>query len=257
MDLEKIGEGRLAEIFSWGDGQALKLYRSPDHDWAAAEAEATEAVHRAGVPAPRCYGTIEIDGRTGLILDRLSGPVLGDVMFGTDGEAALRGLGRLHAEIHACRGDGFTSLRSRLEHRIAGTLPGGMASRVLERMADLPDGDAVLHSDLHPYNVMQHHGRWLAIDWNAALQGPPGYDVARTLFLLTEATYVEVTFADDMAERRQEAADRYLAAYIGQRSLDLGELAAWRLPVVAARLAEPIDAERDHLLAEVERLLGS
>ena len=104
---------------------------------------------------------------------------------------------------------------------------------------------------------MQHHGRWLAIDWNAALHGPPGYDVARTLLLLTEATYVEVTFTDDMAERRQEAADRYLVAYLGQRSLDLGELAAWRLPVVAARLAEPIEAERDHLLAEVERLLAS
>ena len=95
MDLEKIGEGRLAEIFSWGDGQALQLCRSPDHDWAAAEAEATEAVHRAGVPAPRCYGTIEIDSRTGLILDRLSGSVLGDVMFGDDSDAALYGLGRL------------------------------------------------------------------------------------------------------------------------------------------------------------------
>ena len=41
MDLELIGSGRLAEVFAWEDGLALKLYRSAERNAAARrEAEA-------------------------------------------------------------------------------------------------------------------------------------------------------------------------------------------------------------------------
>ena len=67
MDHELIGEGRRAEILAWDDGRVLKLYRDASAIGAATEeARATAAAHSAGAPAPRCFGTAEFDGRTGV-----------------------------------------------------------------------------------------------------------------------------------------------------------------------------------------------
>lgn len=48
-----IGEGRIAEIYAWGDNQVLKLFREwcvPD--WVDCEAQIARTVHAAGAPAP-------------------------------------------------------------------------------------------------------------------------------------------------------------------------------------------------------------
>ena len=51
--LERLGAGREAEVFAWGEGQALRLARNPD-DGPSVEREALAlaAAHRAGVPVP-------------------------------------------------------------------------------------------------------------------------------------------------------------------------------------------------------------
>ena len=257
MDLERIGEGRLAEIFVWDDDRVVKLYRTPSADWLANEASATEAVFAAGAPAARFHGIVEVGGRTGLILDRLTGPVVGELMFGGSADRAMEALGALHARIHERRGDGFESLRARVERRIAASLDPATADEVLERMKSLPDGDSVLHTDLHPYNAMRNGEEWVAIDWNGAFRGPPGYDVARTRFLLRHASYIEPGFDGATDEFRKRAADRYLAAYVQHRPLDTDELERWRLPVLAARLAENIEEERRFLRTTIHHLLKS
>jgi len=145
---------------------------------AKSEAKATAAVYEAGVPAPRCYGTVEISGRIGLPLDRLDGPVLGEIVT-TDGDKAMDALADLHTRIHGVAAPQFQSM---LERRIGTATPRRFIGPTLQRLAQLPDGDAVLHSDLHVYNAMgDGQDGWVAIDWDRALYGPPNYGVARLL----------------------------------------------------------------------------
>lgn len=71
---EPIAVGRTAEIYEWGEGQILKLFR----DWFPAhsvqnEARNARAVHAAGSPVPAVGEVIEINGRLRLIYERVEG----------------------------------------------------------------------------------------------------------------------------------------------------------------------------------------
>ncbi len=70
-----VGQGRTAEIYVWGDNQILKLFRS---GWplAAVEQEKriSRIVHELGLPVPATGGMIEMDGRHGILYERIDGP---------------------------------------------------------------------------------------------------------------------------------------------------------------------------------------
>ncbi|MBE0411731.1 MAG: phosphotransferase [Anaerolineales bacterium] len=77
-DIQGLGTplavGRTAEIFAWPDERILKLFR-PGRDKAEVQIEAqkTQAVHAAGLPVPAVYGLVEIDGRAGILYERITG----------------------------------------------------------------------------------------------------------------------------------------------------------------------------------------
>ena len=68
----KLGAGREADVYAWGDDAVVKLYR-PGFGGHRAEAMALRSLdgHRV---APRLIDVVECDGRTGLVLERLDGP---------------------------------------------------------------------------------------------------------------------------------------------------------------------------------------
>ncbi len=59
-----IGEGRIAEIYAWGDNQVLKLFHewcAPD--WVDHEAGIARTVHAAGVASPAVGEVVPCNGR--------------------------------------------------------------------------------------------------------------------------------------------------------------------------------------------------
>jgi hypothetical protein len=70
-----IGQGRTAEVFEWGQTQILKLYRQEfPPQLAQLEARIGSAIAEAGLTAPKFEGLVALEGRTGLIYERVSGP---------------------------------------------------------------------------------------------------------------------------------------------------------------------------------------
>ena len=73
----RIGIGRTAEVYAWGDHQILKLYRvDMPREWVHHEARIGQIVAEAGVHAPAIGETVEIDGRLGIIYERITGPAM-------------------------------------------------------------------------------------------------------------------------------------------------------------------------------------
>jgi Ser/Thr protein kinase RdoA (MazF antagonist) len=98
--LRLIGQGREAEIFEWSDGRALKLLRARGSNAGlASEIAALNAARSAGVAVPRTYEEVTIDGRSGLVMDRLEGADLLTII----GQKPWRVFhsGRLTGEVHA------------------------------------------------------------------------------------------------------------------------------------------------------------
>jgi hypothetical protein len=72
--LRLIGQGREAEVFECRDGRVLKLLRAPGPSKGLAfEIAALHAARSAGVSVPQAYEEVVIDGRTGLMMERLEG----------------------------------------------------------------------------------------------------------------------------------------------------------------------------------------
>jgi hypothetical protein len=76
---ERIGVGRTAEVFAWRHGEILKLLR-PGFPERMGEREASIAalVDAAGLAAPRFLGTERVDGRYGLVCERVGGSSMFD-----------------------------------------------------------------------------------------------------------------------------------------------------------------------------------
>jgi hypothetical protein len=111
-----IATGRTAEIYAWENGCILKLTRLgfpaylADQEWRQAT-----AAWELGARAPRPVKLIEVEGRRGVALPRVDGPILTRVLqrapWRMDSLARL--LGRLHAELHRLSAPSFPSLHER------------------------------------------------------------------------------------------------------------------------------------------------
>jgi uncharacterized protein (TIGR02172 family) len=258
--------GRTAEVHAWGEGRVVKLLRPgvPDGE-GEHEARAAARVTAAGLAAPRLLGTTRVDGRFGLVYERVEGPSMVAVVTEHPERAPelAHGLAELHAAMHAQPGGDLPDASEALRRAIRRTgawVGSEVRDAALARLEALPAAMALVHGDLHPGNVLMTANGPMVIDWLTAGSGPPLADVARTLFLLTGTVLGDDIPREHHAlveELRHRFADAYLERYRALRPVDDGELRAWKLPILVARLVEEVVGEdvtlREQIAAERER----
>ncbi len=237
-----MGEGKVAEVFEYGEGRVLKLYRAgqPESD-ARREFAVLDAVEAAGIAAPRAFDLVQVDGRWGVVMSTVEGrpfaePMLADPVGAGPYFAAMV---RLQLGIHAASGQALAPLKVRLARKIAATdLSDPVKYRLRDKLSRLPAGDRVLHGDFHPYNILGSLDGAVVVDWLDATQGPPAADVCRSWLLLQAVS--------------REIADAYLTAYLAAGTLDRTAVSAWLPVLAAARLTENVPDEIPALMAMVE-----
>lgn len=255
---QRIGQGRTAEVFALDDQRVLKLLRTGfDPASLFAEADKTAAAHASGAPAPQVHGIVEVEGRPGIVLDKIDGDVLLDDI--TAEPFRLRSWAHLLAEAHVAalqrRTDDLPALKHVYAHKIeVAPLDDHHRGFALDILEALPDGNAVLHGDVHPGNLMRTASGSVLIDWVDATRGDPAADIARTSWLLSPAT---ISPGNPNRRTMTAAQAMFRSMYrtrcvrklgISRRSVD-----AWRVPVVAARLSEGIEHEEAALRTELSR----
>jgi len=258
-----IGRGRTAEIFAWGDNQVLKLFLEEFSGDAGHELRVTQAAHDVStlVPATECL--VEIDGRYGIIFERITGPSMLEDLQSRPWKLVryARMMAELHAEIHSHEAASLPSLRKGLDRVIrehADDLPASLRQAVFDTLHQLPDGNSVLHGDFHPDNIIMSPRGPIIIDWQTAKRGDPLADVARTCLLLEIGaplpSRTKISWVLNLERRWVYSV--YLKRYRQLRSHSEQELAAWQVPIAAARLtSEPISEEREQLLAFIDECI--
>jgi aminoglycoside phosphotransferase (APT) family kinase protein len=284
----RLAEGREAEVFAFdgpdlgeageagadGDGggsltgqgaTVLKLLRrGGDGARVEREAAALRALEAEGYPAPRAVRSVTVEGRPGLVLERVDGR---DqlAMIGRRPLSVFRAgrvMGEVHVTMHDCAAPpGLPELHDELRVRIeaAEILPDDLRSEVLAMLDGLPRGDQLCHGDLHPGNILGAWDRPVVIDWADAARGDPVADVARSTVLLTagEAPPGSPTTVRMLAPLgRRILHDRYLATYRSRRPVDPDLLRRWQVVRAAGRLWEPVPDEHPALLRLVSERLG-
>jgi Phosphotransferase enzyme family len=176
---------------------------------------------------PRVHGMVEVDGRPGVIFDRLAGPSL----FFERGAAAT--LAHLHVELHDLPPPVLPQLTDTLSSR---------------GIVGMPRGRSVFHGDLHPANVLFDEGRWRVIDWSNAHLAPPAADVAGSVLSIGYRGMRGRAASLDWHRQRVRAAERYLDTYTTVRPEALADLPMWLSTIGRLLLArEPDTAFADEL----------
>jgi aminoglycoside phosphotransferase (APT) family kinase protein len=256
-DLERLGEGREAETFAWGNGQILRLMRDPANA-ARLEREqlALAAAMHAGIPVPTVFGRCEFAGRPGLIMERVDGPdlltLIGRQPWRLPGVA--KSLGATHARLAAFElGEDLPTVHDYIEACIEDPLvPDELRRAARGRLSSLRAGDKLCHWDFHPANLLQSRKGPVVIDWTFAMRGDAAADVARTCLILgvgapPPGASLLVRRFDVLA--RRTLTRLYLRAYRRHAPLDLELVARWEPLVAVARLTGGIAEEREELVA--------
>ncbi len=203
---ELVGRGASSEVYAWSADTVVKLFTPQFEELAAVEFERSRAVRSAGAPCPAAHEMVEVDGRTGVVFDRLSGPSL---IFERGAAATLA---HLHTELH--------DLAPPALPQLADTL----SSWGIE---DMELGRSVFHGDLHPANVLHHQGRWQVIDWSNGHLAPPAADVACSVLSIGYRGMRGPDSSLEWHRRRVRAAERYLDTYRTLRPEALADLPLW------------------------------
>jgi Ser/Thr protein kinase RdoA (MazF antagonist) len=254
----KLGDGREAEVFAWGDDAVVKLYRL-GYGGYRAESAALATLDGCGV-APRLLEVVHHAGRPGLVLQRLDGT---DVLTLLQSQpwrmlGLARALAEAHRAVHHVHAPAdLPDLRHILATRVGdAALTPRSRTFVLRVLDGLPAGDRLCHGDFHPGNVLVAAGRAGVIDWTNASRGVPDADVARTALLLRCAAPLPGTPVLQrglMAAGRSVFARAYLRAYRGGLLRPLAQVDSWTVVQAAARLAEGIATEEPVLSRVLQR----
>ncbi|MBN1246854.1 MAG: phosphotransferase, partial [Anaerolineae bacterium] len=119
---EPIAYGRTAEIHALSDNRILKLC----YDWVSEgavryEARIARAVHDAGLPVPAVGEVREVDGRFGVVYERVEGLSMFRVLAAKPWQLPrhARTLAVLHAQMHGIAAiAGLPAQRQRLQDKI-------------------------------------------------------------------------------------------------------------------------------------------
>lgn len=266
IDMRLIAEGREAEIFAWEDGRVLRLFRDTD---AASrlqrEATAMRAVRQVVPLVPEVFGDTVVDGRPGLIMERIDGV---DLITAVARKPWLvwhisTTTGRAHAEINGIQAPPeIEPLHDRLERLIrrSDLVPDGLKDFALRELLSLPGGTALCHGDLHPGNILDSPRGPIVIDWANVARGDATADFARSVMMgrlgsFPAGTPRVVRVGRVPGIKLYEVG--YVRAYRRLRPVDMRLVARWQVVRAADRLAEGIPEERAPLLKLLERARGA
>ncbi len=249
--LESLGAplftSRSSEIFSWQGNTLLKLFRSSvDSKLIENEEINTTETYDKGVSKVKCYGHVQVDDRTGIIIERVEGKtlisLLGSkpmILFKASGIMA-----ELQVEMHNTHTEKIRSYKemviNALDTESMRFLSEDEKKIAAAKLNALADGNSILHFDYHPDNIMSDGKNATIIDWMTAARGVPAADVAATLYLLNEGEMIpglNKTVAAVMEVIRKSICKKYYAAYKKKTGMTDADVAPWRLPFLIFRLS--------------------
>lgn len=246
-----IARGNTSELWAWSDRTVVKVLRPgiPAH-WATLEAETIARVHAAGLPVPETEGVIDLDGRPGIVLERIEGVAMWERMK-TDLSAVpdlIIQLLDLQTEVQRTAVPGLPSLAGRLRTKIseAVQLPTDERQAAHELLEMLPPGEALCHGDFHPANIILSKRGPIILDWFDAGRGDATADYVRSSLLMRPPSDRSSWLAGATPELLDRIHSHYITELVRRGAFDAQTFGAWEAVVAVARMSEPVP-DRDLL----------
>lgn len=181
--MELIATGNTAEIFDYGSGKVLKLFKKGyPKESVEREFKNSKMVNECGIASPETFELLYDvqDGRDGIVYERVFGRDLLQLAFAgfSDADKLIQlftKFSEIHKDFISHKGEDCISYKEYLKYF------------GYENTEKLPDGDYLCHGDFHPANLIEKENSELCvIDFMNLCRGPKEYDIARSYVLITE-----------------------------------------------------------------------
>lgn len=257
-NLKLIGEGNTAEIYDIGDGKVLKLFRKGiPENIIIAEFNNNVAVSKLLTFVPKAYQMCEIEGKTGIIYEKITGKDFINIILKNlfNLNSMSKQLAYIHKSIQVPCCEDIISLKEKLAQNInlAKDLSDDKKKFVLEYLSKLPDSKILCHMDFHPGNIMIQNGEYIVIDWMNACVGDSCADVMRTCLLLEigEDLHSPYVIRKIISLFQNHMKKVYIKEYLKISGKSYENIKVWELPIAAARLVEWLSPNEKKKLLEI------
>lgn len=228
-----VGQGKTADVFTWGDNEIVKLFKKGyPANLIENEAYRSQKVYELGLPVPAFAGSVEIEGRSGLVFERVRGEILGKLMIAnpTNITKYAQIMAELHFEMHKHAVPSFPFYGDQMASAIKAhkiLVPEEKVS-LLEELHRRAEGNILCHGDFHPYNILISARGPVIIDWGNAGRGNQVSDAGLTSLGLKIGKLPEYESKVAVLEScRQGLYQVYFAEYLRLSSLAPDDLANW------------------------------
>ena len=251
-----IVRGNTSELLPWSPTTVAKvLLPGIPPEWASIEADITSRLHAAGLPVPAVEDTVVVDGRAGIVFERIDGISMWDRMTASphDLSQLVDMLVSLQADVQATSVDGIPDLATRLRSKISAvpTIIDSERAAALGMLAGLPAATSLCHGDMHPANILITERGCVIVDWFDAACGDGKADFVRSSLLMRPPLTPEGDNAGlSGASRRflERLHHTYILRLAERRLVDESQFARWEAVLAVARMSEPVPtADLEHI----------
>ena len=187
-NLPLVGQGASGQVFRYGEGTVLKLYRDTWTEPMVSSAYAvSKGVSAGGVTTARPWEMVKCGSQYGIIFDCLEGSSL-PVYIGDDIEkryTAGERMGQMLSNVHMLNADSdiFPPLHemfSGILERISDYFTEEHITCFLDFIDSLPGERCVLHGDFHENNILVCGDEFYLIDLDSMCIGSPVFDLMQS-----------------------------------------------------------------------------
>jgi aminoglycoside phosphotransferase (APT) family kinase protein len=239
--MKLIASGRQADVF-FDNSKAIKLFKYPfNKTEVEQEANLQKMAYEYGLPVPKIYETIELNGKQAIVMEYINGIPLGVKML-DDRKNAVKYIEDsvdIQIKIHKISTDTFPSMKEKQEKKIieAKYLVTSQRENLLLELSKKTFENKLCHGDYHVNNLIVTNEGIKIIDWVDSTSGSPAADVYRTYLLyLLDAP---------------EIAELYLNMYCKKTGINREKIIRWGPLVAGGKLSEQLTAEQVKIINEI------
>lgn len=274
----KISEGACAEVFEWEDSKKVIKLAKTNTDRQAMEREYynSKVAWDNGLSVPQPFELVDIQGRTGIVFERLYGETLMErfvkqFLVQTDIEDKINGFNyqdttritaRILSEIHSksilnmpSQREDIKSCINRVKH-----LTTSEKKLVVDILNNIPVKQQLCHGDPNPNNIFIMDDKPLLIDWMNCSIGNPEADLAEYIIMIRFAilpTYLPGKLVNYFNSIREEIINVFIDEYTKFSDITSEDIDVWITPIAARKLSSDgiVEDEKKLLVNEIRRRL--
>jgi len=250
-----LAQGNTAEIYEYSADKIIKLFRQ-NMPYAACESEyyITKNVYQSLNIGPHVYEQIDVDGRNGIVYEKIIGKTLLSIMLLKiwKSKNMAKQMAHYHMDIQKEVAFELPSVHAKLKNDISAITELDQEEKniLYEYIDALPHGKCLCHFDFHPGNIMMRDNQAVVIDWMTACVGDKLSDVARTGVMLK---YAEIPIKSKLLKKfmrkfQNGIYQEYLKEYIRITGTSIAQIEKWEYPIMAARLREWVPKSEKQVL---------